>query len=554
MMKTVNQILRGKIHVLFRVPIRCFIVGAALRRDSSKPSWRKAAPTTGHRTSRLGFLIFAVAALTAAAETPAPELSLSFRGVGDNIVEQGEPLRITVRLSVPRKFSGEVKLAPATGSWSDAIAVELASVKGGAVVARGALVGQPSTPHATLSAEKIAGGLWVISSASMKPLAPGEYVVRARLAIKGGPGWNGEVDTDEIPLRVVAISETAYRVAQRVINLAHEALLAGHLEAAAAMIDPVLQRTPDDVRLLTVRADIAERAGNPLAALMCLSQAKRAAPPGGVGPPAIEREALEARARESFQGDKTPSMNPPTWSWPPAAVLAISEDEMLGFGKAKGGTSPAMPVTAKAPAVGVPGFAVPPAAVPPSAPATVPANPIPVVAVGASSSGVIVPSAELVDAKIIADPNGQWAVTATASSQYGQSKYAPAQATGAPNIPLGMAGDNADAWCPLNKNNDTEWLEVSFTRPFHATEMRVRQNNAPGAIAKIEVIEPDGTGHVWWEGVDPFVAPNVRKIAWFAVRVPKTPYLVAKVKITLNLSANPGWKQIDAVQLVGAGE
>ena len=52
--------------------------------------------------------------------------------------------------------------------------------------------------------------------------------------------------------------------------------------------------------------------------------------------------------------------------------------------------------------------------------------------------------------------------------------------------------------------------------------------------------------------MDPFVAPAIREIAWFAVRVPKTGYLVANVKITLNLTAVPGWKQIDAVQLVGA--
>jgi hypothetical protein len=47
--------------------------------------------------------------------------------------------------------------------------------------------------------------------------------------------------------------------------------------------------------------------------------------------------------------------------------------------------------------------------------------------------------------------------------------------------------------------------------------------------------------------------PAIREIAWFAVRVPKTSYLVAKVKVTLKLPTVPGWKQIDAVQLVGEG-
>ena len=37
-----------------------------------------------------------------------------------------------------------------------------------------------------------------------------------------------------------------------------------------------------------------------------------------------------------------------------------------------------------------------------------------------------------------------------------------------------------------------------------------------------------------------------------AVNVPPTSYPVAKIRLTLNLAAVPGWKQIDAVQLVAA--
>jgi hypothetical protein len=56
--------------------------------------------------------------------------------------------------------------------------------------------------------------------------------------------------------------------------------------------------------------------------------------------------------------------------------------------------------------------------------------------------------------------------------------------------------------------------------------VRIRQNDTVGAIAKVEAIEPDGTVHVWWEGV-------------------------AKVKVSLDLTVVTGWKEIDAVQLVG---
>ena len=53
--------------------------------------------------------------------------------------------------------------------------------------------------------------------------------------------------------------------------------------------------------------------------------------------------------------------------------------------------------------------------------------------------------------------------------------------------------------------------------------------------------------------MDPYKAPAVREIVWFGVRVPKTSYLVARVKLTLNLASGRGYKQIDAVQLVGPG-
>ena len=99
-----------------------------------------------------------------------------------------------------------------------------------------------------------------------------------------------------------------------------------------------------------------------------------------------------------------------------------------------------------------------------------------------------------------------------------------------------------------------DWLDATFAKPVHAIEVRVRQNDAPGAIAKVEAIEPDGTTHVWWAGADPHQRTTVREIVWFAVRVPKTSYLVSRIKLTLNLASGPGYKEIDAVQLVSGDD
>jgi hypothetical protein len=261
------------------------------------------------------------------------------------------------------------------------------------------------------------------------------------------------------------------------------------------------------------------------------------------------RSRLQAKLLQPLAEGET--LKPPPWSWPPLSVLQSPEDVKRATTNqvsAPSSTSPAGAASSNS----VQHDAAP-ATVSRATPDAVVASAdigINRVAAPANAPGVLVPPAELSDAKILADAAGQWASAATAGSQYGRTQYSAMQATGAPNI--NVQGNSPDAWCPASKDKGTDWLEVTFAKPVHAIEVRVRQNDAPGALAKIEAIEPDGTSHVWWEGVDPYKTPTVREIVWFAVRVPKTSYLVARVKLTLNLASGPGYKEIDAVQLVAS--
>ena len=373
----------------------------------------------------------------------------------------------------------------------------------------------------------------------MRGLAPGDYVVRVRLTVAAGTGWRGEAVSKAVPLKVVAPSPAPQRVTQRALSLANEALLANRGEEAAGILDAVLRFTPDSREALVLRAIVADRAGNLPAALLCVNRAARGLSANGF-PPA---ELYELRSRLQTKFIQPPAageiFNPPAWSWPPASVLTAAEDPKPSPTNRGAATVSAPAASKKTPDPdGIPAFS-------PSGPAASRPAP-PSDAVG---RGAVVPSAELSDARVIANAAGQWATSARAGSEYGRTQYSAMQATGAPNI--SVAGNSADAWCPEGKNTGMDWLEVGFAQPVHATEVRIRQNDTIGAIAKIEAIEPDGTIHVWWEGIDPYKKSAVREIVWFAVRVPKTAYLVAKVKITLNLAATTGWKEIDAVQLVG---
>ena len=153
--------------------------------------------------------------------------------------------------------------------------------------------------------------------------------------------------------------------------------------------------------------------------------------------------------------------------------------------------------------------------------------------------------------KIATDPKGQWASTAKATSTYGDAKdpqdYSASKATGAPDV--ANFSDNGNAWTAKEADGGIERLEVGFARPVHASEIRIRQSFAPGAIIKVELIDTTGAGHVDYEGVD--AATYDKYNFWFRKSFDKTTYQVAGAKITLATNAVPSWNEIDAVQLIG---
>jgi hypothetical protein len=146
------------------------------------------------------------------------------------------------------------------------------------------------------------------------------------------------------------------------------------------------------------------------------------------------------------------------------------------------------------------------------------------------------------------DPNGQWAVDAKASSSYndaqGTAHYSPSQATGAPNVE--GYGDNPSAWMPKTPNGGIEWLDLRFAKPVHATAVRVRESCGSGAVIKVEVFDEQGAAHTVWSGIDP-----TQDLNYFTVEFPRTPYKASRVKVTLATNTVSGYKEIDAVQLVG---
>jgi len=149
------------------------------------------------------------------------------------------------------------------------------------------------------------------------------------------------------------------------------------------------------------------------------------------------------------------------------------------------------------------------------------------------------------------DPNGQWAIQATASSSYsdaqGVASYSANQVTGTPNVD--KYGDNGNAWAPKTEDAGIEWVDLKFPKPVHATEVRVRESCGSGAVIKIEVFDEQGVAHSVWQGNDPTTELN-----YLMVKFPKTTFKTDRVKVTLATNVIPGWNEVDAVQLVGTSE
>jgi hypothetical protein len=499
--------------------------------------------TLAPRPSRLlGFCLALAAAAAGGAPVTAPEVSLSLRGTEDGTVEAGEPFRVAVRIGAATDTEASYQLAPATGSWIEATTVEILATDGRAVAAATRPASAPADRVTTVDADNSARGLWLFPADTLGAITPGDYTVRATLVIHDGPGWQGTAESEPAPLRVVAATSDPARATTRVLGRANAALLEGAPAKAAALLDAMLETDPDNVPLLSLRAAVCLEGGHRSAARACIDRTLALATRSADEPSALLHALAERIEAAADQGGVAGPL--PPWATPPRSVFAPRHQitaEDIG--------APERSTTAtKAP---VPAVSVPAAS--PSAGASLAAAAVPLPAPAGKSAGAeVVAAAECNDAVIGHDSAGQWAVAATASSQYGSTQYSAGQATGAPDI--AVAGDSPNAWCPASQSQGTAWLEVSFASPVHATELRVRQSNAPGAIVRIDAIDLAGVAHLWWEGTDPYVAPAVRDIVWFAVRVPRCPYLVSRMKITLNLAAVPGWKQIDAVQLVGAPE
>ena len=139
----------------------------------------------------------------------------------------------------------------------------------------------------------------------------------------------------------------------------------------------------------------------------------------------------------------------------------------------------------------------------------------------------------------------QWAIFATASSEYGNPDFSAFQATGAPEST--ECGDFSNAWAS-SQIDGVDWLELLYEKPVYPDQINIYQNNFPDQVVKVEVIDPDLNYYTIYTG-EPFIAECPYTLT---IDITDIDFLVAGVKLTVDQSKlGASWDEIDAVELVG---
>ncbi|MEZ4668585.1 MAG: hypothetical protein R3E39_11795 [Anaerolineae bacterium] len=141
----------------------------------------------------------------------------------------------------------------------------------------------------------------------------------------------------------------------------------------------------------------------------------------------------------------------------------------------------------------------------------------------------------------------QWAVGASATSEYSTSDYSALQATGQPDTR--QCTDSVAAWASAGIKNPKEALTVYFEIPVWATQVNIHQNFTPGAITGIDLLPATGGDPI---SVPNSADPGTRCPGILSIDLPgDIPTTINGVVIYLDQRTVGNWNEIDAVELVG---
>ena len=148
------------------------------------------------------------------------------------------------------------------------------------------------------------------------------------------------------------------------------------------------------------------------------------------------------------------------------------------------------------------------------------------------------------------DAHGQWAQSATASSVFGDDQgKTPSEG----NLATNIAGNpDGRSWTNNHQDMGFDSFQAVFAKPTIATGVRIVCNEtAVKSITKLELQDSTGRWVTVWSGISDIQPERRGPRNWFVKAVPKTAAPIQAVKATFANNVASGYKEVDAVQLIG---
>ena len=141
----------------------------------------------------------------------------------------------------------------------------------------------------------------------------------------------------------------------------------------------------------------------------------------------------------------------------------------------------------------------------------------------------------------------QWAVSASASSQYGDDDWSAQQATGEPDTLI--PGDEVTAWAAYSSDSQLETLVLAYAQPVIPVGLEIYESYNPGAVVRVEFFDLNTDEWVVaWEGTAESAGLD---FATFRPALISVNFATDQVRLTVDEPSVSGWNEIDAVKLIG---
>lgn len=148
------------------------------------------------------------------------------------------------------------------------------------------------------------------------------------------------------------------------------------------------------------------------------------------------------------------------------------------------------------------------------------------------------------------DAKGQWAASAKASSTFGDDRNNVSSVNQGSNV---TGAPDGKTWSNNQQDMGFDWLELSYAKPTNITEVRAvfLGKHATESISKLELQDTDGKWNTVWSGISEQKEDRRGERTWFVKKFEKTAYKVKAVKLTFANNLSHGYKEVEAVQIVG---